>query len=57
MVTHSVRAASYASRILFIKDGCVYHELYRGDEDQHAFMERINQSMLMLGKRGGQDER
>lgn len=57
MVTHSVRAASYASRILFIKDGCVYHELYRGDEDQHTFMERINQSMLMLGKRGGQDER
>lgn len=52
MVTHSLRAASYASRVLFIKDGVVYHEIYRGDESSGDFMERINQAQSVLGKRG-----
>lgn len=52
MVTHSLRAASYAKRVMFIKDGVVYHELYKGDgESQDAFMERIHQSQKMLGKK------
>jgi len=33
MVTHSLRAASYADRVLFIKDGVVFHEIYRGNEE------------------------
>ena len=53
MVTHSLRAASYAKRVLFIKDGIVYHELYRGtNENQADFMERIHQAQLVLSKRG-----
>lgn len=52
MVTHSLRASSYAKRVLFIKDGTVYHELYRGDEErQEEFMERINNSLIMLNKK------
>lgn len=52
MVTHSLRAASYAKRVMFIKDGVVYHELYRGeDEAQDKFMERIYASQQMLSKR------
>lgn len=51
MVTHSLRAASYAKRVLFIKDGVVYHELYRGEkETQQNFMERINHSQSLLSK-------
>lgn len=51
MVTHSLRAASYARRILFIKDGIVFHELYRGAEDQESFMERIHQAQTVLRKK------
>lgn len=51
MVTHSLRAASYAKRVMFIKDGVVYHELYRGeDETQEKFMERIYASQQMLSR-------
>ena len=51
MVTHSFRAASYANRVLFIKDGVVYHEIYRGENERQAeFMERINQAQFMLNR-------
>lgn len=51
MVTLSLRAASYAKRVLFIKDGIVYHEIYRGEsETQAEFMERINQSQFILNR-------
>lgn len=51
MVTHSLRAASYANRVLFIKDGVVYHEIYRGENKrQSEFMERINQAQFMLNR-------
>ena len=51
MVTHSLRAASYANRVLFIKDGVVYHEIYRGENERQAeFMERINQAQFMLNR-------
>lgn len=56
MVTHSLRAASYAKRILFIKDGKIYHELYRGElETQSAFMERIAQAEMIM-VRGEENE-
>ena len=51
VVTHSLRAASYAKRVLFIKDGIVFHEIYRGEnETQGDFMERISQAEFMLGR-------
>ena len=56
MVTHSARAASYSKRVLFIRDGRVYHELYRGDQTSEQFMEKITQSILVTSKRGDIDE-
>lgn len=51
MVTHSLNAASFAKRVLFIKDGVVFHELYKGDiESRQDFMERINKSQIMLSR-------
>ncbi|MCI8646342.1 MAG: ABC transporter ATP-binding protein [Firmicutes bacterium] len=51
MVTHDANAASYCSRILFIQDGCVFHELRRGmeRESREAFYERIVSVMARLG--------
>lgn len=51
MVTHDPNAASYCSRILFIQDGVVFHELRRRvpEESQHAFYERIISVMAQLG--------
>lgn len=54
MVTHSTRAASYSNRVLFIRDGAVFHEIYRGDQSADEFMERINQSFAVLAGRGGE---
>lgn len=48
MVTHSSLAASRAKRVLFIKDGIVYHQLYRGELDAKAFLEKINMTMASL---------
>ncbi len=51
MGTHSLNAASFANRVLFIKDGVVFHELYKGDtENRQDFMERINKSQIMLSR-------
>lgn len=51
MVTHSVMAASHAKRILFIKDGTIFHQLYRGDLPQTVFYQAIadTQAALMTG--------
>ncbi|WP_028273885.1 ABC transporter ATP-binding protein [Atopococcus tabaci] len=57
MVTHSTRAASYSGRVLFIRDGRVYHEIYRGDQTPNQFMEKITQSLLVSSGRGEQDEK
>ena len=51
MVTHSLNAASYAKRVLFIKDGVVFHELYKAeDESRQVFMERINKAQILLAR-------
>ena len=52
MVTHSVKAASHASRVLFIKDGQVYHQLYRGDATNELFYQRISETLTMLAGGG-----
>ncbi len=49
MVTHSAMAASYASRVLFISDGALFSQLYRGDETNRAFFERIVSNLSVLG--------
>lgn len=56
MVTHSARAASYSSRVLFIRDGEVYHEIYRGDQTPEAFMDRISKALLFAFDRGESNE-
>lgn len=50
MVTHSVKAASEAARVLFIKDGKIFHEVYRGKADSQAFQERIAESLSVLNE-------
>ena len=42
MVTHSVKAASHAQRVLFIKDGEVFHQLYRGNDTNQQMYEKIS---------------
>ncbi len=48
MVTHSVKAASHASRILFIKDGEVFHQIYRGDCTETQLYQKISDTLTML---------
>ena len=52
MVTHSVRAASTAGRVLFIRDGEVFHQLYRGDGSDEQFYRRINDTLTLLAAGG-----
>ena len=54
MVTHSVKAASRASRVLFIKDGQVFHQLYRGEDSDTRFYQRISDTLTMLQSGGEQ---
>ncbi len=53
MVTHSVKAASHAGRVLFIKDGQVFHQLYRGGNSCEQFYTRIADSLTVLTTGGG----
>ena len=48
MVTHSVKAASAASRVLFIKDGEVFHQLYRGSDTNEQLYQKISDTLTML---------
>lgn len=48
MVTHSVNAASHANRVLFIKDGTVYHQIYRGNSTNEQMYQKITDTLTML---------
>ena len=48
MVTHSTRAASHAGRVLFIKDGEVFHQIYRGNSTNEEMFEKISQTLTLL---------
>ena len=48
MVTHSAKAASRAKRVLFIKDGAVFHQLYRGDCTDDEAYRRITDALTLL---------
>ena len=52
MVTHSVKAASHAQRVLFIKDGEVFHQLYRGNDTNQQMYEKISSTLTMLASGG-----
>ena len=49
MVTHDAFTASYAKRILFIKDGRIFNELIRGNDSRKAFFNRIIEVETLLG--------
>ena len=55
MVTHSVKAASHARRVLFIKDGKLFHHLYRGEADRAAFYQRIADTLTLIATGGEQN--
>ena len=52
MVTHSVKAASRAGRVLFIKDGEVFHQVYRGELSDEQFYQKISATLTMLATGG-----
>lgn len=55
MVTHSVKAASSAGRILFIRDGQVYHQLYRGEMTNEQFYEKISDALTVMTRKDAMD--
>ncbi|MCI8402156.1 MAG: ABC transporter ATP-binding protein [Lachnospiraceae bacterium] len=48
MVTHSVKAASHAGRVMFIRDGEVFHQIYRGDCTNEQMYQKISDALTML---------
>ena len=52
MVTHSTDAASHANRILFIRDGIVFHQIYRGESTNEELYQKISDTLTMLRKGG-----
>ena len=48
MVTHSTDAASHAGRVLFIRDGVVFHQIYRGDATNEELYKKISDTLTML---------
>ena len=56
MVTHSTKAASHAKRVMFIKDGEVYHQLYRGNLTEEEMFGKISDTLTMIATGGEQCE-
>ena len=56
MVTHSIKAASSAKRILFIKDGIVFHQLYRGNLTNEQMYQKISDTLTVLTTGGESGE-
>lgn len=56
MVTHSTKAASHAGRVLFIKDGEVFHQLYRGNLSNEEMYQRISDTLTVLATGGDKSE-
>ena len=50
MVTHSTDAASHANRILFIRDGIVFHQIFRGESSNEELYQKISDTLTMLRK-------
>ncbi|AYD39393.1 ABC transporter ATP-binding protein [Clostridium fermenticellae] len=56
MVTHSTKAASHAGRVLFIKDGEVFHQLYRGSMSNEEMFEKISNTLTVITTGGARNE-
>ena len=56
MVTHSTKAASSAGRVMFIKDGEVFHQLYRGSLGRDEMYQKISDTLTILATGGERDE-
>ena len=52
MVTHSVKAASAANRVLFIRDGEVFHQIYRGSDSDEQLYQKISDTLTLLATGG-----
>ena len=52
MVTHSVKAASHAGRVLFLRDGEVYHQLYRAGQTAEQMFARISDTLTVIAQGG-----
>ena len=50
-----MKAASHARRVLFIKDGKLFHPLYRGEADRAAFYQRIADTLTLIATGGEQN--
>ena len=51
MVTHSVKAASRAGRVMFIRDGEVFHQIYRGNSTNEELYQKISDTLTLLANR------
>lgn len=56
MVTHSVHAASHAGKILFIKDGELFHQLHRGSFSNEDMFEKISNTLTVIASGGGKND-
>lgn len=52
IVTHSVKAASHSNRVLFIRDGEVFHQIWRGDDSSESFYQKISDTLTLLATGG-----
>ncbi len=52
MVTHSTKAASYAKRVLFIRDGEVFHQIYKGDKTREEMYQNISDTLTLIATGG-----
>lgn len=56
MVTHSIRAASHAKRVLFIKDGNIFHQLYKASKSNEEMYQLISDTLTLIATGGGRNE-
>ena len=56
MVTHSTKAASHASRVLFIKDGVVFHQIYKGSLTTEEMYQKISDTLNIIATGGARNE-
>ena len=56
MVTHSTKAASHANRVLFIKDGEVFHQIYRGNMSNEQMYQKISDTLTLIATGGEKNE-
>lgn len=56
MVTHSVKAACHAKRVLFIKDGSIYHQIYKANMTNEDMYTKIAHTLTLIATGGGKNE-